>query len=71
MTEGAKIGFWIKNARMRCGLTQERVANDLFISQSYLRKIEHGKANPSVNMVAKITSYLKDAMQGMSGEEVL
>ena len=47
MTEGKKIGLQIKGMRKQCGFTQEKVANDLFISQSYLRKIEHGEANPS------------------------
>ena len=64
MTEGKKIGLQIKGMRKQCGFTQEKVANDLFISQSYLRKIEHGEANPSVNMVAKITSYLENALSG-------
>ena len=56
--------------RKQCGFTQEKVANDLFISQSYLRKIEHGEANPSVNMVAKITSYLENALSGADKKEV-
>ena len=57
MTEGERIGIEIRQKRKQCGYTQEKVANDLFISQSYLRQIEHGLANPSVNMVQKITSY--------------
>ena len=70
MTEGKKIGLQIKGMRKQCGFTQEKVANDLFIRQSYLRKIEHGEANPSVNMVAKITSYLENALSGADKKEV-
>ncbi|MBC8535372.1 helix-turn-helix domain-containing protein [Feifania hominis] len=62
MTEGERIGIEIRQKRKQCGYTQEKVANDLFISQSYLRQIEHGLANPSVNMVQKITSYLNMAL---------
>ena len=64
MTDSEKVGFQIKEMRKRCGYTQEKVANDLYISQSYLRLIEHGKANPSINMVKKITSYLETALDG-------
>ncbi|MBC8547821.1 helix-turn-helix transcriptional regulator [Clostridiaceae bacterium NSJ-31] len=70
MTESERVGSRIKAMRKQCGYTQEKVANDLFISQSYLRLIEHGKANPSINMVEKITSYLEAALNGSAGEEV-
>ena len=70
MTESERVGFQIKEMRKQCGYTQEKVANDLFISQSYLRLIEHGKANPSINMVGKITSYLKDVLDGAEQEGI-
>lgn len=68
MTESERVGSRIKAMRKQCGYTQEKVANDLFISQSYLRLIEHGKANPSINMVEKITSYLEAALNGSARE---
>ena len=71
MTESEKVGLQIREMRKRCGYTQEKVSNDLFISQSYLRMIEHGKANPSINMVKKITSYLEAALDGSATEEVV
>ncbi len=58
MTESAWVGKKLQELQKQCNLTQEKVANDLFISQSYLRLIEHGWANPSVNMVDKIYRYL-------------
>lgn len=70
MTESERVGLRIKDMRKRLGYTQEKVANDLFISQSYLRLIGHGKANPSINMVEKITSYLEAALSGSEQEEV-
>ncbi len=59
MTEGARIGYYIRSLRKRSGLTQEAVANALSISQSYLRRIEHGKANPTVNKAYEIIHYLE------------
>lgn len=59
MSEAERVGRLIKSLRKRKGYTQERLANELFISQSYLREIEHGIANPTVNLVAKITSFLE------------
>lgn len=61
MTEGTKIGLKIRAARIAVGLTQEIVANDLDISLSYYGQIERGNANPTVNMVAKIKTYLAAA----------
>lgn len=69
MTESVRIGRYIKKMRKQSGYTQEKLANELFISQSYLRQIEHGKANPTINMVEKITSFL-EAKQGSMKEEV-
>ncbi len=71
MTGCEKVGFQIRNMRRQCGYTQEKLANDLFISQSYLRLIEHGKANPSIKMVEKIVSYLESALNSENPEEVV
>ncbi|SBW05104.1 Transcriptional regulator, XRE family [uncultured Eubacteriales bacterium] len=59
MTVATRVGRRIKALRKRKGYTQKRLANELFISQSYLREIEHGTANPTVNLVAKITAFLE------------
>ena len=69
MSESVRIGRYIKELRKRSGYTQEKLANELFMSQSYLRQIEHGKANPTINMVEKITSFL-EAKQEQNEEEV-
>lgn len=68
MTESVRIGRYIKKMRKQRGYTQEKLANELFISQSYLRQIEHGKANPTINMVEKITSFLEAKQGGMKEE---
>lgn len=64
MTEGARVGYQIRTLRKQTGQTQEQVAHNLFISISYLGQIEQGKANPSVNMVKKIVSYLEAVLDG-------
>ena len=69
MSESVRIGRYIKELRKRSGYTQEKLANELFMSQSYLRQIEHGRANPTINMVEKITSFL-EAKQEQNEEEV-
>lgn len=59
MMESERIGRQIKALRKQKGHTQGELASELFISQSYLRKIEQGMANPTVNMVEKITTFLE------------
>lgn len=59
MTEAERVGCLIKALRKQKGYTQEELANEIFVSQSYLRQIEQGRANPTVNLVAKITTYLE------------
>ncbi|MGM9521501.1 MAG: helix-turn-helix domain-containing protein [Oscillospiraceae bacterium] len=71
MKENERIGINIREMRRQCGYTQEKVANDLFISESYLRLIEHGKANPSINMVTKITDYLQSAIDTEEQEVII
>jgi DNA-binding XRE family transcriptional regulator len=43
----AKIAAALKTHRKRLGLTQNQVAERLKISQSFLSKLENGKAEPS------------------------
>lgn len=64
MTEGARAGRTIRRLRLLSGCTQEEVANALLISQSNLRRIEHGQANPTVNMVSAIINYLLSQILG-------
>ena len=40
------------------------------MSQSYLRKIEHGDANPSINMAARLLAYLEAASHPQGQEAV-
>lgn len=64
MTEGARTGRIIRRLRLLSGCTQEEVANALLISQSNLRRIEHGQANPTVNMASEIINHLLSQILG-------
>ncbi|MBY7736323.1 MULTISPECIES: helix-turn-helix domain-containing protein [Paenibacillus] len=52
--------------------TQRKVASDLNISETYLRQLEKGLANPGVSLMFKIAHYLKtdvyDCWKDLSGE---
>ena len=70
LTAGAQFGLRVRELRKQSGLTQEAVATDLYMSQSYLRKIEHGDANPSINMAARLLAYLEAASHPQGQEAV-
>lgn len=53
-----EIGKTIVYLRKEKGLTQEKLALETGISVSYLRRIEHGKANPTINELWKIAEVL-------------
>ena len=54
-----EIGKTIVYLRKEKGLTQENLALETGISVSYLRLIEHGRANPSINELWKIAEVLE------------
>ena len=70
LTAGAQFGLRVRELRKQSGLTQEAVDTDLYMSQSYLRKIEHGDANPSINMAARLLAYLEAASHPQGQEAV-
>ena len=53
-----EIGKTIVYLRKEKGLTQENLALETGISVSYLRLIEHGEANPTINELWKIAEVL-------------
>lgn len=48
------IGKTIKNIRIEEGLTQQKFANKVGISRTYLSDVENNRYNPSVEMLQKI-----------------
>ena len=53
-----EIGKRIVLSRMLKNMTQENLALECGISPSYLRMIEHGKANSTINELSKIAKAL-------------
>ena len=54
-----EIGSTIISLREEKGLTQEWLALECGISVSYLRRIEHGTANPTINELWRIAEVLE------------
>ena len=54
-----EIGKTIVALRKQKNITQEELALLCRISASYLRRIEHGEANPSINELSRIAEKLQ------------
>ncbi len=52
------MGSRIKTARKKEGLTQQILADKVFISESYMAMIESDKRNPSTDVVTRIAEAL-------------
>jgi len=59
----AEIGETIIYLRKQKGFTQENLALECAISVSYLRLIEHGNANPTINELWRIAEVLEVELQ--------
>ena len=55
--------------RKQKSLTQEKLALECEMSVSYLRLIEHGDANPTINELLKIAKVLNIKLQNPFGLE--
>ena len=58
MTIHDDIGRTIVTGRTLRGLSQEQLALECEMSVSYLRRIEHGAANPTINELSRIADVL-------------
>ena len=58
-----EIGEAIIYLRKQKGFTQERLALECAISVSYLRLIEHGDANPTINELWRIAEILETELR--------
>ena len=58
MTIHDGIGRTIVDIRTSRSLSQEQLALECEISVSYLRRIEHGTANPTINELSRIATVL-------------
>jgi len=53
-----KVGAVIIKQREVRHVTQRKLAHDAKVSQFYLGTVEHGKANPSLGLLKRITDAL-------------
>lgn len=58
-----EVGKQIKDLRKQKGVTQEALALDSETSVSYLRQIEHGKANPTIQKLQELCVVLGMELQ--------
>lgn len=63
------IGRKIVLLRKRKNLTQEQLALNAEMSVSYLRAIEHGEANPTLEALSRIADALNEPIVCMFSEE--
>lgn len=59
MSINEDIGKAIVDIRKQKGLSQEYLALECDMSVSYLRRIEHGTANPTINEFSRIANVLE------------
>ena len=59
------IGGQIKKYRYLHGLSQEQVANQLQVNESTVFNYENGKHKPTLNIIKKIESFLKEHGTGL------
>lgn len=52
------VGANVRRLRVKRELTQEQLAHDAEIDVTYLRGIEAGRRNPSINVVGRLASIL-------------
>lgn len=53
-----QLGKRIQEERKKKGLTQYKLAKEMFMEQSNLARIEDGKTNPTVKTLLKISQIL-------------
>jgi transcriptional regulator with XRE-family HTH domain len=56
------IGKRIKQAREEKGLTQEKLAESLEVSNAYISKIERGKTDVGLKRLSEISEVLEESM---------
>lgn len=52
------LGSNIRRYRLKKGLTQEQLSQLSEVSEAYVSRLEAGKRNPTVNVLAKIAEIL-------------
>jgi transcriptional regulator with XRE-family HTH domain len=62
------VGLQVKRLRVEAQMSQESLAEQCDIFRTYLSRIENGKANPSITVVAALASALKVSVTELFNE---
>lgn len=54
-----QIGVIFKLYRLKKGLSQFQLANEIDLSKDYIGRIERGKTNPTVDIIVSICNFLE------------
>jgi transcriptional regulator with XRE-family HTH domain len=65
----AIIGHQVKKIRTRIGMTQLDVAERCGLFRTYLSRIESGKANPTITVLAELAQTLKVDIRELLAED--
>ncbi len=68
MKRGQIIGRNVYRLRMKSRLTQTELADFAQLSKRYIQKIEHGKANVTVDVVEKLAKILRCGWDDIVGK---
>jgi len=55
----SQIGIIFKLFRLRKGLSQFQLANEVDLSKDYIGRIERGKTNPTIEIIVSICNFLE------------
>ncbi|MCH5166997.1 MAG: VanZ family protein [Erysipelotrichales bacterium] len=65
-----KIANFIKNKRKKLGLTQEEVAQNLFVTEKAVSRWETGRGTPDISLLVPLAKVLKvDVSEILNGED--
>lgn len=62
-----RLGEKIVTERRKRGISQDSLAYDLKIDRTYLSRLENGRANPSVEVIKKLSNKFKMSMTKFIG----
>lgn len=67
--DSIRIGMAIKKQRIKYGLSQNKLAKKLFISQTHLSNIENGRVFANTKLLIKLSRLLKCSMNELFDPE--
>jgi transcriptional regulator with XRE-family HTH domain len=65
MTPAQQFGANVARARERCGLSQSHLARKVEVVDTYISRIETGRAQPSFRLLLAIASQLNTTPAGL------